>query len=359
MPAPPTTTSFKIQVAIVLILFFSVLSTSCRSQIQTNESEVILPMRSVQKDPLFFIEGQLCQHLRRITQDKNGHLWFGTNVYGLMCYNSDKLLYYNRNGGHDYGRITGFVHDKDSSMWFTSYQGLTRYDGHTFTNFTEEHGLRTNESWCLAIDRKGLFWIGTNDGVSCFNGSRFTDFMIPKALVIEPNTLFAEDRIVSIVEDKQGNLWFGTDGFGLVRFDGTSFTHYTTENGLCDNAIHELMIDSKGNIWIGTFFGGVSMFDGKTFTNFTANGVITGEEVCGFFQDKKGNIWFAAENHGVYCYNGTSFVNYREKDGLITNGILSIFEDREGRFWFGGWGGLFRFDEGSFIPVAAQGPWEK
>lgn len=348
----------------VWIFAFLFLFTSCKGQegqtTQSNASSVPFPMRhgSNNKDALFFIEGQLCQHLRKITQDKNGDLWFGTNVYGLMRYDGDTLIYFDdKNLPFDFGRVTGFVFDKDSVLWISSYEGLTRYDGKSFKRYGEKEGLLSNETWCLTLDSKGIFWVGTTKGVSTFDGHTFTTFDVPKPNITNPHTVFAQDRIVSIVEDKKGNMWFGTDGFGIIRYNSKTFTHFTTEDGLCDNTIHEMKLDAKGHLWTGTFYGGVSLYDGQTFTNFTKDGKITGEEVSGFYEDKKGNMWFAAENHGIYCYTGDGFIQYNEKDGLNTNSILSIFEDKEGRFWFGGWGGLFRFDGKTFVSVTKEGPW--
>lgn len=337
-------------------------------------------------DPLFFIEGQLCQHVRKIFQDKSGNLWFGTNVYGLMRYNGDTLEYFDEKRGIGGGRITGIVEDKEGNVWFGTYKGLSKYDARLnegegqktiFTNFTEKDGLLNNEIWSLIIDRTGVFWIGTNEGLCRFDGKTFSTVPIPKAQVKDTTTIYAYDRITSIIEDQNGILWIGTDGFGICKYDARqnidvgqdkTFTHITKENGLCDNTIHDIMEDSKGNIWIGTYWGGVSMYDGETFTNFTTDGVISGVEVCGFYEDKKGSIWFAVENNGVYRYDANSkdsvgkgklFTNLNQKEGLITNGILSIFEDKEERFWFGGWGGLFRYDGNSFSPVTKDGSWEE
>lgn len=344
---------YRAAIAIQQMVILLVCFMPCNGQVKD------LPGNQTFQDPLFFIDGQLCQHLRKIFQDKNGHLWFGTNVYGLMRYDGDKLEYFDENNGHDYSRITGFAQDKDGTMWFSSYQGLTRYDGNVFTNFTQKDGLLDNEIWSFLIDSQGVFWIGTTRGVSRFDGKEFSAFSVPKAQVKDTNTIYSRDRIVSIVEDKKGNIWLGTDGFGICKYDGEKLTYFTTEDGLSDNTIHELMVDSRGNIWIGTYWGGVSMYDGKKFTNFTEEGRISGVEVSGFYEDKRGHIWFAAENNGVYRYDGTSFTNFYKNEGLVTNGILSIFEDREGRFWFGGWGGLFRYNGKTFVSVTRDGPWNE
>lgn len=329
---------------------------------QANDLKVDVPW----VDPLFFIDGQLCQHLRRIFQDKSGNLWFGTNNYGIMRYNGDTLEYFDKNEGQNCSRITGIVEDKEGNVWFGAYGGITRYDGKSFTIFSEKDGLVDKEVWSLIIDSNGIFWIGTTEGVSQFNGEKFTSFPIPKAKVKDTTTTFAYNRISCILEDKNGIIWFGTDGFGICKYDpsapigsgGKTFTFITKEDGLCGNNIYDIMEDTKGNIWIGTMFGGISRYDGKSFTNFTRDGVIEGIEVGGLYEDKSGNIWFAAENSGVYRYDGKSFTNFYTKDGLNTNGILCIYKDREARFWFGGWGGLFRYDGKSFFPVTKDGPWQ-
>ena len=327
-------------------------------------------------DPLFFLPGQLCQHLRNIYEDTQGNLWLGTNVYGLMCYNGDSLKTYTEEDGVGGGRITEIVEDQKGNIWFGTYGGLTKYDGETFTNYSEKDGLVHNEVWSLLIDSKGIFWIGTLEGVSRFDGARFTTLLLPKVTVENPKHILSPNRVTSIVEDNQGLIWLGTDGYGICKYrpyhtgSGVhiTFSHLTKTSGLSDNNIYDLFKDSNDNIWIGTMYGGVSLFDGKTFTNFTEKGIISGVEVGGFFEDKKGDIWFAAENHGIYRYNYSKgilpadsgeelFTIFDEKDGLMTGGILCMLEDSKGRFWLGGWGGLFRFDGTTFSGVSRTGPW--
>ncbi len=354
----------SVQIVLLLIFIFSSCNGQTKDEKQLTETEtgrhaVVSDAPSDYRDPLFFIEGQLCQHLRKIFQDRKGNLWLGTNVYDLMLYNQDTLAYITEKEGFSGGRVTGIAEDTMGNLWFATGFGLNKYDGESFTVFTEKEGLLNSEIWSLLIDRKGLIWIGTNEGLCYYDGHHFTTVEIPKAPVKEVDAVYSPDRITGIAEDQEGNLWFGTDGYGICKYDGENFTNFTEENGLCNNTIYEIMADSRGNLWIGTFWGGVSKYDGEKFINFTKDGEISGEEVSGFFEDKNGDIWFAAENNGVYRYNGKSFTNFYQEAGLVTNGILSIYRDRENRFWFGGWGGLFRFDGQTFLSVSKNGPWEK
>ena len=330
-----------------------------RTGIIVNEKAIQLD--SLPRDALFFVEGQWCQHLRQIHQDRRGDLWFGTNVYGLWRYNGDTLSripVITAAGEQRPGRITGFVEDRNGTLWIGTSSGLLRYDDPGFTRFSESEGLLNNEIWALHPDRQGTLWIGTNVGLCRFDGTNFRTIAVPKATVAEPNVVYSEDRIVAIAEDTAGALWLGTDGYGLLRYNGEEFTHFTTENGLCDNTISELHTDRRGNLWIGTYYGGVSRYDGQEFTNFTQQGRLEGVEVGAFFEHDDGAIWFAAENHGVYRYADGAFTQFYKNAGLPTNGILDIYQDRNGRFWFGGWGGLFRLEEGRFSAVSQNGPWE-
>lgn len=323
-------------------------------------------------DPLFFIEGQLCQHVRKIFQDSHGNLWIGTNIYGLMRYNGDTLVYYDESHGLGGGRITGIVEDEYGSVWFGTAEGLSRYDPTQdasevrFTNFAEAQGLPEKEIWSLMLDKTGLFWIGTLNGVYQFDGHTFEFIDLPKTTVVDTSSILSFDRITSIIQDQAGGIWFGRDGFGITRLYQNQFQQFTRENGLSDNGIHSLMEDQYGNVWIGTMYGGLSRWHEGNFTRYPFGNPIVGWEIGALFEDSKSQVWFASENHGVYKYDpqNDSFDHLYKEQGLPTSGILSIYEDQSGRFWMGGWGGLFRyFPEAEdstqlFLPVTVEGPWQ-
>ncbi|MDW3194490.1 MAG: two-component regulator propeller domain-containing protein [Cytophagales bacterium] len=322
-------------------------------------------------DPLFFIDGQLCQHLRKIFQDSRGDLWFGTNVYGIMRYDGDTLEYFDEGHGLAGGRVTGIVEDSAGNVWFGTANGLSKYTasennpGVQFENYATDQGLEDKEIWSLFLDDNDQFWVGTTQGLYQFDGQSFSAFDLPKAAVPDTVSIYSEDRITDIIKDRTGTYWFVTDGFGITCYHPEKgFQFFTKENGLPNNSISSLMEDSRGNIWIATMLGGLGRYSDGKFITYPYS-TIKGWEIGALYEDLRSQVWFASENHGVYQYDPTSdsFTQFNKAQGLLTDGILSFYEDTSGRFWLGGWGGLFRYypDQKNpaflFRPVTALGPW--
>ncbi|PKO96540.1 MAG: hypothetical protein CVU11_02820 [Bacteroidetes bacterium HGW-Bacteroidetes-6] len=145
------------------------------------------------------------------------------------------------------------------------------------------------------------------------------------------------DQIRSIIQDKMGNIWLGTDD-GLAKYDGKFFYHYTTNQGLNNNLILKVIQDSKDNIWFGAFRGGVTKYDGKYLTTFTVNEGMPDNVVNTIFEDSYENLWFGT-GKGVVKYDGDSFTTYSTDNGLASNDVRAINEDNNGNIWIGTYSG--------------------
>ncbi len=210
-----------------------------------------------------------------------------------------------------------------------------------------DHGMNSSYIWSILEDSQGNLWFGTaGGGVSRYNGHTFTHFTINEGL--------SHNSVRSIVEDNQGNLWFGTGGGGVSRYDGHSFTHYTTEEGLSNNWVLSILEDSQGNLWFGTSSGGVNRYDGHNFTHFTKATGLSHNLVWSILEDSQGNLWFGTGG-GVSAYDGHSFTHYTMKEGLSHHLVWSILEDNQGNLWFGtGGGGVSRYDGRSFTHYTTE-----
>jgi ligand-binding sensor domain-containing protein/serine phosphatase RsbU (regulator of sigma subunit) len=286
------------------------------------------------------LQGLKHNTVRCMLQDKTGNLWFGTNGGGVCRYDGKSFTNFTEKEGLSNNYVWSILEDKTGNLWFgTNGGGVCRYDGKSFTNFTEKEGLSNNVVWSILEDKTGNLWFGTNGGVCRYDGKSFTNFTEKEGL--------SNNYVWSILEDKTGNLWFGTNG-GVCRYDGKSFTNFTEKEGLSNNYVLSILEDKTGNLWFGTNGGGVCRYDGKSFTNFTEKEGLSNNVVWSILEDKTGNLWFGTNGGGVCRYDGKSFTNFTEKEGLSNNVVWSILEDKTGNLWFGTNGGVCRYDGKSF-----------
>jgi len=101
-------------------------------------------------------------------------------------------------------------------------------------------------------------------------------------------------RIRSITQDREGNLWFGTFGSGVIRYDGKTFTAFTVKDGLANDHVGQILQDREGSFWFGTSQG-VSRYDGKEWTTFTKKDGLGLNDVFSNLQDREGNLWFGGD----------------------------------------------------------------
>ncbi|MBK6963149.1 MAG: hypothetical protein IPH20_04220 [Bacteroidales bacterium] len=188
----------------------------------------------------------------------------------------------------------------------------------------------------------------------------------------------ANDNVHCRLQDKAGNLWFGTTGSGVYRYDGKLFYNYTVKDGLNSNAVWSILEDKSGNIWFGTT-DGICRYDGKNIIPVSIPFIIrpvlsnnnyysewsTKNTVWSMLQDKSGNIWFGTGD-GVYCYNGFKFTRFLNNDGVINKESLHlkmidcILEDKNGNIWFAsgcppGMEGVCRYDGKSITSAKPNG----
>ncbi|MEZ4991425.1 MAG: two-component regulator propeller domain-containing protein [Saprospiraceae bacterium] len=248
----------------------------------------------------------------------------------------------------------GFL-DQEGIMWFgTNNEGVYRYDGTSFANYSKKDGLCSNYVSSIVEDNNGDLWFGTDKGLCHYDKKTFTHVPIPWD---GNEDLWGEgmnaNLVLSLLKDKKGNIWLGTWGNGAHRFNPSqrttsgnyTFTSFlqqegaTYDDGLHRNVIQSIIEDRSGNIWLTSMtHGGVSRFDGTAFTHFMPADGLSDDMVFSALEDRAGNLWFGMlgnRDGGLDRYDGNSFTRFNTPDGLCNSNVIGIFEDRNGKLWLG------------------------
>jgi len=143
-------------------------------------------------------------------------------------------------------------------------------------------------------------------------------------------------EISTIFQDKMGFIWLGTN-YGIVKFDGVDFIHYTEKDSLHDNNISAINQDSENNIWIGHKSGNITFYSENKFKKFNPEEGHSKEKISSIFKSSDQTIWFSTMGEGVYSYTGENrlrLYNLNIDDGLLDNYVYSIVQDSSGIMYF-------------------------
>jgi len=241
------------------------------------------------------------------------------------------------------GMVRNVKQARNGDILIASYLGVFRYDGTSFTNLTSKIiSARFASFWDVLEDRKGNLWFGTRDsGVYYYNGKS-----LPAGQAGLPT----------------GQAGLPTGQAGLPTGQA-GFQHFTTKDGLSSNTAIHIYEDRAGNIWFGA-----SRYDGKSpptgqagFRNFTTKDGFPSNSIRLLLEDKTGKLWFGAQGENMFVYDGKTFTVLKNKDGKAFNNVWSIIEDKKGNIWFGDNGhdlssyGLWRYDGSTFTKVSQRG----
>jgi ligand-binding sensor domain-containing protein len=250
--------------------------------------------------------------------------------------------------------VHSILQDKKGNLWFgTTGEGVYRYDGTSFTNYTTRDGLNSNSTFAILEDIKGNFWIGTSSGLSHYDARlndevgqgksfthiplSFTEGSYPYPSTSANTKTSGNNAVTRLLQDKTGKLWVGTDN-GVYCYDGKAFTRFLdnpgiiNSNGLAIRLVTNMLEDKQGHIWFATKMEGIVRFDGKTLINYTPNNELW---FRGLLEDKNGNIWAGTRYQGVYLYNGKIFSKFLQNGKFDTYTVVAITQDNSGKIWFG------------------------
>ena len=234
-----------------------------------------------------------------------------------------------------------------------------------FDHLSNKNGLSSNIVWSVLQDSNGFVWIGTVDGLNRFDG---VEFKVYKHDVNDPNSL-GDNSAQVIIEDRLKNLWIGSWGGGLSKFNPeteqfTRYQHDPSDPGsISSNRVQAIYEDHDGVIWVGTAEG-LNKLDVVTATFTLFNNApnnpnsLSHNNIQALYEDQTGALWIGTNGGGLNRFErGTGLFTHFKHDqadptSLSNDRVWSIYEDRSGDLWIGTvGGGLNQYNQntGEFI----------
>jgi len=304
--------------------------------------------------------------VRAIFEDSRGTFWVGTSGDGLHTMDREKGSFerhlYNPAKPDELSRpkltpgnmdhITVINEDSTGSIWIgTNAAGINRYDpvAKKITHYQSGNGFPDSTCWNDCISHDGVLWISTEDSKLLYRVDPFhkSFYSIP---TVNPAVCFLEDR--------EGYLWVGTLGSGILKFDQhknliQQIKHDPSDSfSLFNNEVTCIIQTQEDTILVGTS-SGFRIFNKITqqFSRFHDDGNLNDSftvPCTKIFQDKQGLIWFGRWGLGLVRYNpnDNSFKHFltdaKDSTSIGSDYVNSILEDRSGVFWIAEKGGIDR-----------------
>ena len=348
---------------------------------------------------------KLSKTITSIIQDRKGIVWFGTNGDGLIKNENGNFSNYSTKDGLASNTINAILENPDGSLWIGTDDGITVYKT-TFEPF--EKALPSNSIKCFLYDSGGNTWLGTSDkGIlridkegriknfttasglagnyiktifEALNGSIFigtnsdgiskyvpqlevSNYKGPLFTTISTQHGLSNDHVYSIIQDREKNIWIGTQ-LNLNQYFDEQFEIFGENDGLKNSLVWSVIQDKNKNFWVGTE-GGLFKFipnvhsstvaaeekfmSKNTIYRFTNKTGRNGEvlNTSALYEDIKGNIWYSDFGKGISCFNPTTnnIRHFTKENGLPVNEVYSIGGDKDGNIWIGtNKGGLVKLD---------------
>jgi ligand-binding sensor domain-containing protein/signal transduction histidine kinase len=324
-------------------------------------------------------EGLTNSFVRVIFEDRDGNLWAGTDA-GLFRMQNESLTRIDGHGGIPQMSVHSICQDREGRL-LVGGRGLLVLSGRAAAYYTSSESLADNSIRTIRQTSDGAIWIGTISGLR----------RLDHGLIGNP---FPASRIVSgtnisfLLESRRGQLWIGTYGQGLMRYQAGRVVRFSEPASLLHNNVLAIFEDAEDDVWIGTQGGLLRLSPSAATTVNTVDGApqsintiyqdpgggllvaalsgrlfqvsretlvpvrlpaeVSGLTIRNTFRDSAGTLWMGTDGQGVVRLTGATAVRYTVKQGLVDDFVRAFCEDRDGSIWIGTDSGLSRWRAGGF-----------
>jgi len=282
--------------------------------------------------------------LQSICEDPGGTIWGVTQNHLLVTQTNGRWNTVSTNEGWLGDSATCVTADRTGVIWIgTANHMLYRRSGGHFTAFGAANGLATRHIiHCLLASSTGDVWIGSSvpNGLQCLRSGHFINFNLPPDIGI----------IRAMTEDASGNVWVGTTKRALLRIHDDKISDLSTNLSGSAMSIRTLYATPDGSRWIGYAGSGLGRLKNGVFTRVTTQQGLFDDDISQIVADGQGWLWIGAD-HGIFKIREQDFddleagratqlrsVHYGESSELsslqanydYTPGSL---RSRDGRIW--------------------------
>ena len=303
-------------------------------------------------------------------------LFFSNNTFADSLLNeTNNTIHFNNISAEDglsHQSINAIVQDKMGFIWIATQDGLTRYDGKSFKNYTHSPGIETslgnNWVWDLHVDSEGRLWAASSGGFHLYlpEVDGFTNFNSNKKIKGVDGSSY-----VSITEAPNGNILFASQFSGYTEFDVSTATFTTylnekTSSPIKFNPLSDLIYDNSGNLWIASPTTGLKLKRASSTKfqtiNLNAKQSIPSNKLKTLFVDDNNLLWIGTEDSGVFLLNHALDIlqhfQFKPNDntGFCANYVNDIMQDHKGNMWFATENGLCKLnsDDKTFTQIFHQ-----
>src|ERR1700687_3158364 len=269
--------------------------------------------------------------------------------------------------GLAHNKINKIVRDSRGFLWFCTADGLSRFDGYTFTNFGTEQGLPHANVTDLLETRSGEYWVATYGGIVRFDpkgapANRVVyageaSVITPMFTVIVPADQDRRSSVITVlIEDRNGTIGCGTqnglcqlersnDRIALRSVDVGIPSEYTLQREISD-----VLEDKHGSLWIAAPSGLYRRRPDGSTARYTKRDGLPNEYLSDLFQDSQGQLWAATLLGGFFRFVADATSNppivaavYTRRDGLPADWVFQLLETADRQFWVATNKGLVEF----------------
>ncbi|MBQ0051633.1 MAG: HD domain-containing protein [Treponema sp.] len=287
-----------------------------------------------------------------LLQAKNGYIYMGS-YEGLVRFDGVQFNIIKRNSDErvSFASARTIFEDSKENLWIgANDEGVTCiYKNGNVSTYSTKNGLPNNSIRAICEDKEGTIWVGTSAGLACIKSGQI---VIPDTIEFLPRG--NHYLIKSLMCDRDGIVWVVTEDTGEVFFykDNAFYTQGRFQS-VKESSVTSIMQDSDGNFWFGIAPYHLIKITGRAETVFDVSfGKPTGSAVNSIYEDSKKNIWCCLDNGIVLIRNGK--MEFLDNDsGLVDEKIKKIIEDREENIWIAtDRGGVQKFSKSKFNTIS-------